>query len=368
MISYQKIDKNYRRHIVCGDIHGCFTEFRILLDAIGFSPDDLLITVGDMVYRGPFSREAALFFKNTPNAFAVLGNHERKLAGVIRGIMRPNGLHRQTLKQIPKQEHVMWADYFESLPAVLETEHCIVTHARLDPKRSLQAQDAVYTCAVAEKLSNIKTVKKRIPIWYHKWAKAYPDHKPICMGHKEYAKIDLAGGRLYALDTRAVYGKSLSAVIFPRPRFVTVMAQKDYSQIASETLKIPDLDLDNPGKWRLGDIRPFLLKDRLLPGEKVIVRIFRNCMVEKKLAEKIWKLRARIKNDMHAGGQSGAFRRKFSRQLKKADPELNGRLLPFILSSRVKDLHALFGFYRENTLEKVIGDLQVVERQAGNFF
>jgi serine/threonine protein phosphatase 1 len=43
------------RHLAVGDIHGCFTALATLADFLPFQPDDLLITLGDYVDRGPDS-------------------------------------------------------------------------------------------------------------------------------------------------------------------------------------------------------------------------------------------------------------------------------------------------------------------------
>jgi len=41
------------RYLAVGDIHGCFTALRTLEAAVPFTPDDVLVTLGD--YRGPWS-------------------------------------------------------------------------------------------------------------------------------------------------------------------------------------------------------------------------------------------------------------------------------------------------------------------------
>ena len=45
------------RVIAIGDIHGCATALRALVEAIRPQPDDTLITLGDCVDRGPESRQ-----------------------------------------------------------------------------------------------------------------------------------------------------------------------------------------------------------------------------------------------------------------------------------------------------------------------
>src|SRR5881394_2844155 len=46
-------------------------------------PDDLLVSVGDLVDRGPAPGEVVRLFRERPNSVVVMGNHERKH---VRGI------------------------------------------------------------------------------------------------------------------------------------------------------------------------------------------------------------------------------------------------------------------------------------------
>ncbi len=43
------------RYLAVGDIHGCFTALKTLAEYVPFKPDDTLITLGDVVDRGPDS-------------------------------------------------------------------------------------------------------------------------------------------------------------------------------------------------------------------------------------------------------------------------------------------------------------------------
>ena len=45
------------RTIIIGDVHGCFTEFTELLEKCEIGSEDRLILVGDLMDRGPKSRE-----------------------------------------------------------------------------------------------------------------------------------------------------------------------------------------------------------------------------------------------------------------------------------------------------------------------
>ena len=68
-----------RRTLVIGDIHGCMTAFNKLLDFIKLQPDDLLITLGDYIDRGPDSKgviDRLLQLQKSHNLVSLRGNHE----------------------------------------------------------------------------------------------------------------------------------------------------------------------------------------------------------------------------------------------------------------------------------------------------
>lgn len=68
------------RDFVCGDIHGCFDALEAALDRLRFDPAvDRLISVGDLIDRGPRSADA-LHYLQQPWLHAVMGNHEQMAA------------------------------------------------------------------------------------------------------------------------------------------------------------------------------------------------------------------------------------------------------------------------------------------------
>lgn len=74
---YMKIDgSQYKRIFVVGDLHGCLVELQQQLWANQFDTQtDLLISVGDLIDRGP-DNLGCLRLVNEPWFKAVLGNHE----------------------------------------------------------------------------------------------------------------------------------------------------------------------------------------------------------------------------------------------------------------------------------------------------
>ncbi len=70
-----------KRYLVVGDIHGHYETFLSLLAAAGYDETtDIIISVGDMIDRGPKSYETLMFFNQLtptrPNTYAIKGNHE----------------------------------------------------------------------------------------------------------------------------------------------------------------------------------------------------------------------------------------------------------------------------------------------------
>ena len=66
------------RTFVIGDVHGCLNDLLAILEEINFTVGvDKLISVGDIINRGPNSLETIRFFKQLDSSFdMVLGNHD----------------------------------------------------------------------------------------------------------------------------------------------------------------------------------------------------------------------------------------------------------------------------------------------------
>jgi serine/threonine protein phosphatase 1 len=67
------------RHLAIGDIHGCLRALTTLVEYVGFESDDVLITLGDYVDRGPDSRAVLdwlIAFASTGRLVPLRGNHD----------------------------------------------------------------------------------------------------------------------------------------------------------------------------------------------------------------------------------------------------------------------------------------------------
>jgi serine/threonine protein phosphatase 1 len=81
------------RTIAIGDVHGCATALRGLIEVINPQPDDTLIMLGDCVDRGPDSRDVIddlLALGNRCRLVPLLGNHEEMMLNFLEGRPQPD--------------------------------------------------------------------------------------------------------------------------------------------------------------------------------------------------------------------------------------------------------------------------------------
>src|SRR5688500_7685301 len=104
------------RTILVGDIHGCRDELERLLDYVGFVRGDRLISVGDIIVRGPDPR-GTLDLLYAAGARAVRGNHEDRVLRAVDGHHEGVGeAQRAAIKALRKRD-VAW---LKALPLWLD--------------------------------------------------------------------------------------------------------------------------------------------------------------------------------------------------------------------------------------------------------
>src|SRR5262249_36124911 len=70
------------RTLAIGDIHGCSATLDALLTVVALAPDDIVITLGDYVDRGPDSKgvlERLLRIEGRARLVPLLGNHDEMM-------------------------------------------------------------------------------------------------------------------------------------------------------------------------------------------------------------------------------------------------------------------------------------------------
>ena len=114
---------------VVGDIQGCFRSLERLLEVAGFTGDDVLLCVGDLVNRGPGSLETLRFTYRLGERFdCVLGNHDLHFLAMVYG----GHPHRATdtmeaLLAAPDCDEL--AEWLRHRPLLIESQDHVLVHA-----------------------------------------------------------------------------------------------------------------------------------------------------------------------------------------------------------------------------------------------
>jgi serine/threonine protein phosphatase 1 len=150
------------RQFAIGDVHGCVTALRTLLDRIAPESQDKLVFLGDLIDRGPDSKrviETILELRNQCIVEAIFGNHEEMLllsrteAGLFQAWLSFGGRetlesygiafdsntlrNKEWVKKIPAEHwHFLSADLVDCV----EEEGHILVHGAVDPDLPLDKQ------------------------------------------------------------------------------------------------------------------------------------------------------------------------------------------------------------------------------------
>uniref|UniRef100_M4B526 Calcineurin-like phosphoesterase domain-containing protein n=1 Tax=Hyaloperonospora arabidopsidis (strain Emoy2) TaxID=559515 RepID=M4B526_HYAAE len=134
------------RVLIIGDVHGCFGELQVLLQACHFSPlHDRLVFVGDLVNKGPKSLDVVRFVQIS-GSLCVRGNHEdAALSAYYKWV------HAGCIPNTAKYsyvEHLKARDvaFLEQLPFSLSLPNhgnVVVVHAGVVPEVELKDQRPV---------------------------------------------------------------------------------------------------------------------------------------------------------------------------------------------------------------------------------
>lgn len=208
-----------KRIFAIGDIHGCFDKLDALLSKLPISfGTDLLVFLGDYIDRGPESRrtlETVIMLKGLypDHVICLKGNHEwmfsRYLAGIDKELFLING-GLKTLKEysLPGKgldvpvEH---KNFINALDLFLETDFYIFVHAGLRPGKPLSEQNPY----------DILWIREPFISSDYDWGKR------IIFGHTPFLKGPFIMPNKIGIDTGAVYGRKLTALIIPDMEFIS---------------------------------------------------------------------------------------------------------------------------------------------------
>lgn len=209
------------RTIVVGDIHGCFDELLALLDKVNFGDADRLVSVGDLIVKGPKNREVLDLFIEDPRFHAVLGNHDRALVRFWRGKQTSLKSAQEKCRSELESRKDIYFPYLDALPHMLDLGAHLVVHAGVRPGVSLEEQ-SVEDLTGLRTLGPDRTSREGVP-----WYKVYESTQTVLFGHWP-APVPRRGPSAIGLDTGCVYGFHLTAYVIESGVFVSVNAAQIY--------------------------------------------------------------------------------------------------------------------------------------------
>ena len=210
------------RLIAIGDIHGCIKKLENLLKYLSIRNNDRVVFLGDYIGRGPNSKEVISLLielkEKNDNVIFLLGNHENLLLEYVRSpddILIPylrqqhieafvksygendlGSLH--TLSFMPK-EHV---EFLKSLQLYYTEQEYLFVHAGIMPGLPLEKHTAMEFCEVRDIFLESD----------------FDIGKTVVFGHTAF-EMPLVTKNKIGIDTGAVYGNVLTAVVLPEIRF-----------------------------------------------------------------------------------------------------------------------------------------------------
>lgn len=209
------------------DLHGCYDEYRTMLEKINLNCNDKLYILGDVIDRGEGGIKILLDMMTRPNIIPLRGNHELMALPVLTKLNAEENLDHTTMKlwqewmvnggNATKKDFILQnyskrkriLDYLETFSLYeiikLEEKEFVLVHAGL----SNFSQD--------KKLSDYST--EDIICGRCNYQKAYFDDKILVTGHTPTFTIDKNyHGRIYsknnhiAIDCGAIYGYTLGCI------------------------------------------------------------------------------------------------------------------------------------------------------------
>ena len=160
-----------------GDIQGCLTPLKKLLDRIRFDPSsDRLWFVGDLVNRGPHSLEVLRFIKSLEGrCVVVLGNHDLHLLAIHCGVAQIRKQDTlQPILEAPDAEELL--DWLRRQSMLHREGDYVLVHAGILPQWSVE--QAVGLAGEVEAALRSERYQTHLPFIYRseetRWSDTIP--------------------------------------------------------------------------------------------------------------------------------------------------------------------------------------------------
>jgi len=275
---------------IIGDIHGCCDELETLLSELGYRRKELqpagavwgsiyyshpdgrtVLFLGDLVDRGPRVLDTLRLVRNmvhTKNALCVPGNHDVKFLRKLRGknVQITHGLDKtlaeyeslaDETRELFREEAVQFIDGLVS-HYILDGGKLVIAHAGMTQQMQGRGSGKVREFALYGETTG-ETDEFGLPVRCN-WAADYRGSAAVIYGHTPVPAPEWLN-RTVNIDTGCVFGGMLTAMRYPEKEFVSVPANKIYTQPAKPFLP------DHPKDQRLTSQQTL---DSLLEADDVI--------------------------------------------------------------------------------------------------
>ena len=220
-----------KRTIFIGDIHGCYNELIDLLAKVHYCPTkDHLISMGDLVHKGPYSHKVLEFFYES-HAEVIMGNHDWHFLRALKDGRRMYKEGHEILSKtnLSKEQLIKWIEKF---PYYIKGNGFIAVHGAFDPSKKKYSEtdphDMISGRYYDPQTETVLSSRKKAHAGVKAWYKAFPakrTERTIIFGH--WAQPE---ARFYknfrCIDTGCCYGGNLSCLIWPDDKLVSVPSEQ----------------------------------------------------------------------------------------------------------------------------------------------
>lgn len=224
-----------RRIIFIGDIHGCYEELVEMLDKLAPSTDDVVISVGDIVRKGPHAIRCLRLWQER-GYHAVLGNNEARV--LEHSSFPANFFTRADVREIAIRRDLV--RYLRTLPIAIDVpeQNVSAVHGGFFPSMTLTDETVE---ANRYDLVRMRYLRRDGDTWKRvskgkeqpgdvKWADVWTGPRTVVYGHTPVREPTFTKHAL-GIDTGCVYGGKLTAAVFSgdTTELVTVDARRKYA-------------------------------------------------------------------------------------------------------------------------------------------
>ncbi len=211
-----------KRLIVYGDVHGCLDEFKELRHKITPRPNDIEVSLGDIINKGPHSKELIEYFM-LHKILLITGNHEDKILRYRRFEKLKSKRNPIILSELQKKVyHSLSRVHFEYLskaPLFYRFGKVTLLHAGITNAMRLETlgkkeSALIFHIRWLDKKFHFVSIEETKNKGKYFWSDVYDGGSGfVVYGHQPFKEVKVNKNAL-GIDTGCAYGNKLTAAVF----------------------------------------------------------------------------------------------------------------------------------------------------------